>query len=42
MISMEKDSLCTMWSESSKSVVVKEDGAVVVAFKGGIEIGVDR
>ena len=30
-----------LWSGLLDHIVVKEDGAVVVVFKGGIEIGVD-
>ena len=29
-----------LWSGLLDHIVVKEDGAVVVSFKGGIEIGV--
>ena len=31
----------TLWGGLLDHIVVKEDGAVVVVFKGGIEIGVD-
>ena len=31
-----------LWGGLLDHIVVKEDGQIVVVFKGGIEIGVDR